>query len=230
MEPTETNSLQLLSDCLVQWLVRKKSNEESNTLQGASFNPLNLIPIKETTHSRILGDILNPRGSHGQGCLFLKLLLVHLDVPNPDQGDWQVSVEEGRVDVMIWRREPNSVILIENKARGAVDQQNQLYRYWHENIYWWKPDLDYESPEVRANYKLIYMPADDSKWPEKHSVSRPDYLKDINPRYKQVPIKCQRLLFAEFGELLRSKALPAVPETNHRLLSFLSFYIEIWTI
>jgi hypothetical protein len=230
MNTVATNSLQILSSALDEWVRRKRQIESENTSHGTCFNPLSIIPVSEKIHSKILGDLLNPKGGHGQGNLFLLDFLDHLKVPNPEKGEWSVSVEEGRVDVMLWRHDPSSVVIIENKAKGAVDQRNQLYRYWHENIYSWKPHLDYQSEDVRANYKLIYMPADGGKWPEWHSLIRPNYLNECNPRYERLPISCERLLFAEFGELLKSKSLPSVPESNQRLRSFLNFYIEMWTI
>ncbi len=227
MEPAATNSLQHTSECLHRWLLLKREIEESNTRHGTSFNPLNLIPVSETTHSRILGDLLNPKGSHGQGSLFLNVFLDHLDVPNPEEGEWQTSVEEGRVDVMLWRQEPPSVILIENKAKGAVDQLNQIYRYWHEQVYSWKPTLEYGQDEVQKSFRLIYMPADGSRRPEEQSLRRPDNLKDFNP-HAEVPIQYERIPFSDLADLLQRKALRHIPDTNQRVSAFLNFYIEHW--
>jgi PD-(D/E)XK nuclease superfamily len=226
METELPENLQLLSGCLEAWISAKEKLDCENKNHGTGFNPLSLIPINEKTHSKILGDLLKPHGTHGQGALFLNAFLSHLGVPNPEQGSWHVSVEEARVDVMLWRRDPASVILIENKAKGAVDQDNQLYRYWHENIYTWKPELNYQEADVQNNFKLIYMPADDNKCPSDQSLSRPDYLAEINTKYSKVPLKFERCTFGQIGEIFR---LLSIPTSNERLRAFLDFYIEHWT-
>lgn len=52
-----------------------------------------------------------------------------------DNENWTVTAEKGRVDILLKRTHPHSVIIIENKSNYANDQENQLYRYWHQEIY-----------------------------------------------------------------------------------------------
>ena len=104
------------ADLLAAWLTARTEGEARNAQFGSHFNPLALVPLKETVHSRIIGELLNPCGSHGQRSLFLRCLLVRLGVLEPDSGEWRHTVEADRVDVMLARAQPRSVILIENKA------------------------------------------------------------------------------------------------------------------
>ena len=53
-------------EVLSKWVSTKAELKEANKLDSCFFNPLRTIPICETTHSAILGDLLNPQGSHGQ--------------------------------------------------------------------------------------------------------------------------------------------------------------------
>src|SRR5438552_2949701 len=60
---------------LSAWMATKRELDLANRTQGDLFNPLRSIGIDETTHSVLVGDFLNPRGSHGQGGLFLESFL-----------------------------------------------------------------------------------------------------------------------------------------------------------
>ena len=53
--------------------------EEISTLKGENFNVFSILKMESKeneTHSAFLGELLNPKGSHGFGSLFLKLLSV----------------------------------------------------------------------------------------------------------------------------------------------------------
>src|SRR5207248_3128712 len=108
----------------------------SNRQHGTGFNALSRFKINETAHSRIIGDLLNPLGSHGQGDLFLEPFLRFLEIPDPERGTWAITVETGRVDIMLWREKPlRSAVIIEHKSNNAGDQPNQIYRYWYYQLY-----------------------------------------------------------------------------------------------
>jgi hypothetical protein len=219
--------LRMMGGVVDHWLDRKQQLDLANTWTGEAFNPLGLIPLKETTHSRILGEFLNPRGSHGQNGLFLECLLLHLRIPVKERETWRIMVEEGRVDVMLIREEPRSVIIIENKSNDAGDQPNQLYRYWHQQVYLWDRDLNYQDSDVRQRFRVIYLPIDESKRPAPHSLQRPAGWELINPE-PVIPLPCETIAFSELVTLFHQMARPLIPATNTRLLAFLDFYYDFW--
>lgn len=114
----------------------KNSGEEFNLI-----SVMNLETDETRTHSRILADLLNPRGSHGQGPIFLNSFIdlsPSLQDLNIDTCNCQVYTEKsigeidkyyrkgGRIDIVI--EDADRAIIIENKV-NAPDQKNQLLRY-----------------------------------------------------------------------------------------------------
>jgi hypothetical protein len=97
-----------------------------------------------TSHSALLCDLLDPRGTHGQGGAFLKAFLATVDAnlpvsafrapwPPPD-GWWSVVPEfaaaQGRLDILLTNRGPSgpATIVIENKwEHGLTDRQLERY-------------------------------------------------------------------------------------------------------
>ncbi|MDF2809224.1 MAG: hypothetical protein K0S56_255 [Microvirga sp.] len=102
-------------------------------LYGApSFSPIHLLDPGETTLSRVIGELLDPRGSHGQGLLFLNEFLGALELPRVDTLDWvrvrtEVPTPAGRrIDLVI---ETGALIVaIENKP-WAGQSKDQLADY-----------------------------------------------------------------------------------------------------
>ncbi len=223
-------SLRGIGEVIAGWLSAQAKGEADNEQHGNLFNPLSLVPLKETIHSRIIGELLNPRGSHGQRSLFLLCLLKRLEIPAPEAGEWWLTVEADRVDLMLARANPRSVILIENKANDAVDQPNQLYRYWHRQVFRRFPSLNYDEPETRRSFRVIYLSTDGRKTPEPHSVERPDDWKGINPAHPTLPIACEPFGLGELLSLLKDAALEKAPTTNGRLRTFVEMYSELWNL
>lgn len=126
--------------------------------QSPSFNPLeefvSRVREKENTHSKILADLLNPKGSHNQGSIFLEEFLssilryqveVGVDISqlkldesfyirrefcikeySPDKSDL------GRIDIYIEIKDSDNNalgIIVENKINDAQFQPDQLPRY-----------------------------------------------------------------------------------------------------
>jgi hypothetical protein len=97
-----------------------------------------------TSHSALLCDLLDPRGTHGQGGAFLQAFLAMLDdnLPNdtsrapwpPADGWWSVVSEfpaaQGRLDILLTNRGPSgpATIVIENKWDHRLGDL-QLERY-----------------------------------------------------------------------------------------------------
>jgi hypothetical protein len=97
-----------------------------------------------TTHSALLCDLLDPRGTHGQGGAFLQAFLAMIDghlqtstsrAPWPPADGWwgvvsEFSAPHGRLDILLTNRGPSgpATIVIENKWDHRLGDR-QLERY-----------------------------------------------------------------------------------------------------
>ena len=115
---------------------REKTAKAEAYRRGEGFNVFRLCKVDhyETLHSAILAEWLNPKGSHGQGDLFLRLFLQQTDEPAPmafrtekATVSTEFATEEGRMDILLTDGDGKAII-IENKIYAA-DQENQLKRY-----------------------------------------------------------------------------------------------------
>lgn len=231
-DTTHTIRGKLFPKILSGWRLLEDEHARKNKACSHLFNPLAAISIGETTHSRILGNLLNPGGSHGQGRLLLEAFLKRerIKVPFPEKGEWRISIEEGRVDICLWRKEPASVILIENKSNWAVDQQNQLYRYWHENIYKSHPTACL-LPENRHAFQVLYLPPDAGKQPEDHSLRCPATLQGLGlpGSLAEAGVTVTTISFRDDIAGWLDDCVELIPEGNARLKTFFQFYKELWT-
>jgi len=121
--------------------VRLKCHQDKASL-GFHFNIfeiLNLSTNEVRTHSAFISELLDQKGRHGQGDLFLRMFLSLIEIQNFDTENSRVEIETyigeinddktegGRLDIFIaTKNSPN--IIIENKIY-ASDQKNQLLRY-----------------------------------------------------------------------------------------------------
>jgi hypothetical protein len=226
--------MEIVAPVLDDWILNRAEVAKSNRINGATYNPIARIKINETTHSRILGDLLDPNGTHGQKNLFLVPFLGELGIPEPTDGLWNVTVETGRVDILIWRNLPEkSAVIIENKSNGAGDRPNQIYRYWHRELFLWEPSLWTSTDKAKIlernrRFHVVYLPTDGGKSPETQSTERPCGMETANP-FEHVPLKCRIFSLAALMALWERQAVPHIPPENHRLRAFLSQYQELWT-
>ena len=109
--------------------------EEIAKIAGDNYNVFEVLNIrsKEDSHSRILTNILDPKGIHDCGDIFLRLFFEKFlhDKNNIDFSNCQVyreyyAKELGRPDICIFCQDFG--IVIENKI-DAPDQGTQLSRY-----------------------------------------------------------------------------------------------------
>jgi hypothetical protein len=213
------------SELIPKWQKFHADQILRNQNAGHLFNPLHFFPIGEIKHSELLGYLLKPNAGHGQGCRLLNSFLERLGVPSPGEGQWIATIETGRIDIMLRRSNPRSIIVIENKSHSAVDQQHQLYRYWHHHIYCRYPELNYSDPGTHRAFQIIYLPGSPGKVPESHSTLRPLYLSQ-NP-HAALPITPKLLSFRkEIADWLEETA-KEVPDQNLRLRTYLEFYREL---
>lgn len=131
--------------------------------KGEHFNLFSVLGIEtkeNKTHSAFLSELLNPKGSHKMGNVFLKLFLKTIkhneqfkteensifdtntasvkveksigpiDLKNK-KGEDKSKATGGRIDIYLKDRE-NNIISIENKIH-ADDQEAQIQRYYNHN-------------------------------------------------------------------------------------------------
>lgn len=113
-------------------------NLKYEKLQETKGNDFNIFSIlrKENDevalHSRFIGELLNPDGTHSKGFVFLRLFLQQLNSEiSIDENNFSLHIERqignyGRIDLLLVSQ--NDVIVIENKI-DAIDQPKQLERY-----------------------------------------------------------------------------------------------------
>ena len=109
---------------------------------GDNFNVFKILGVEALevrTHSAFLRELLDTKGSHGMGSVFLKLFLNYLRISDFDAESATIRTEEyigrvnetytcgGRIDLVIEDKNHRH-IFIENKIY-AGDQENQLLRY-----------------------------------------------------------------------------------------------------
>jgi PD-(D/E)XK nuclease superfamily len=155
------NDIKHIQSLLTHLSVIQKKYDEIAELTGENFNIFKVLKMEARevrTHSAFLSELLNPKGSHGQGDTFLKLFIneVKEDTkqhgfgkdklpfdPKFDLDNFQTSYAEakveipiglkteeegGRIDILIVSGKDK--IIIENKIH-APDQERQLVRYYN---------------------------------------------------------------------------------------------------
>lgn len=158
-----------------------KSYEKLAKSTGENFNIFSVMGMESDevkTHSRIIAELLNPKGSHSQGSVFLKYFFEEIEelksIEIFDFDNAKVIVEEhigiinsdytlgGYIDIVIKDEKNKIEVVIENKIY-ATDQKGQLLRY--KNHY--------------KNCKLIYLTLDGKK-PSEESYFHLDTKININ--------------------------------------------------
>ncbi len=118
------------------------SSEEKCATNFNLFRVLGIERNEVTTHSRLLREILDPAGSHGQRGKPLSLFLRYCrgkggefaTLPDlGDERDWRVTEEDlrppyGRMDIVLESTANSTLIVIENKVDSA-EGEDQCARY-----------------------------------------------------------------------------------------------------
>lgn len=147
-------------------LVQQIEDERKESQQrGERFNIFQVCGIDhyELQHSAIIAEMIDPKGSHGQGELFLKLFMqaygskltledIEYDKVEVRREEW-TEVHDGRMDIFI---EYNGLplVIIENKL-FAKDQSVQLLKY--------KNDADTKinkTQKTNQKYEIVYLSLD----------------------------------------------------------------------
>jgi hypothetical protein len=231
-QPTEAfgATRDFISSLSESWLPIRQSDIDRNNLESHHYNPLRSITIKETDHSRILGELLKPDGSHGKGTLFLDSFLKRIGI-TPVDGKWIVTVESDRIDILLRRESPPSVVIIENKSCKASDQPGQLYRYWFRQIFMRYPSLRYDEEGIWERFRIIYLPPSGYTRPAESSLLRPGDKIYAKCDYHQLPqtiLDC-RSFAADVADWL-NELVATESDCSHRLRTFLNLYAQIWRL
>lgn len=182
------------------------------------------LRLSETQHSVIIGDLLNPKGSHGQGRMFLDVFLSLFSIPSENNDNWFVTVESERFDIRIHNKQKSKVIIIENKSNWAEDQPNQLYRYWYNGIY--LAQSNFEKYGISCFKKIIYLSPNNYKSPDEQSLTRPPYFNNTLP--EKVPFSVDMAYFnKEIKEWL--KQCLAKISANHEIYYYIQQYMKFWS-
>ena len=231
-QDTLRSTHQLIDALSASWCDIRRTEIERNASENHHFNPLCCITIKETDHSKIIGELLDPHGSHGQQSLFLDSFLDLLGIES-DGGRWTVAVESGgasgRVDILLRRDNPASVVIIENKVHGAQDRDGQLYRYWFHEIYSRHPHLRYDDAGTSKLFRVVYLPPGGYARPAEWSLRRPADVSYAHCPHERVPMEivdCRSFQTDVAGWLKKF----AGQNLSARLKIFLNFYVEIWSL
>lgn len=133
----ENDTIKQLIGYTSQVLEKYKKQYAETGEQFNIFSLLNAETNEVKTHSRFIGELLNPRGKHAQGTIFLDLFLDTVKNNSFTSHSCKIQIEKyigkkqetsgGRIDILMIDHEKN-FICIENKIY-AIEQKNQLTRY-----------------------------------------------------------------------------------------------------
>ena len=139
----EQTQVQRVEGVLKQIRELKADDEKAAKDTGKNFNVFSVLGVerKEVRHSAFLKDLLDPKGTHSQGAVFLEhfLKLPPLLEKLPrlfyeNFGEFQVTKEQyaheyGLIDIFLKKRD--ACIIIENKIDKSLDpgQLNKYYKY-----------------------------------------------------------------------------------------------------
>ena len=215
-------------DDFVSIMKHIKDERSNNVRQGKYFNVFtlwnNFSGLTEPIHSRILQFFLSANPMHGQGNLFLGFFLKRIGIDIEHGEEWVSTAETGRVDIMLKRYHPRSVVIIENKSNWAGDQPNQLYRYWYENIHLNEEDCHPEYYDKHPEFKIVYLVPNKDKQLSENSIERPsDYPSYLPDR---LPVKPYIFSFEEEISDWLTECIKSLPEENTPLTNLISQYKE----
>ena len=169
----EQTQVQRVESVLKQIQELKKVEEEVAKATGKNFNVFSVpgFGYNELDHSAFLANLLNPKGTHSQGAIFLRHFLTQLDSFECENlEDFKVTREEdvgayGQIDILLEKED--ACIIIENKIKiDPEDQDRQLERYYK----YAKKEKGLQNEQI----KLIYLTPDDGIEPGEISLSRED--------------------------------------------------------
>jgi hypothetical protein len=215
--------------------------EALSRANGESFNLFDVLHVghyEVRTHSPLLAELLNPKGSHGQGTVFLRHFLAGLKIQGFDTESarvlTEVSIGElGRLDIEIADRS-NRRVMIENKIY-AGEQEDQLERYHiHDpNAHLlfltlngdfpteWSTNKVYQTNQFKGIFQTVSYKTDIVRWLEacrKEAATAPGVREAITQYIHLI----QRLTQQNTSERMNHELIKAVLESKESFLSFIA--------
>lgn len=217
----------------LDWNIAYQKDLQQHTLDGHNFSIFHLLKkefdfsIHETMHSKLIRFLLDVRETHGLGNIFLLEFLKYLGVDSPEIGDWEVFAEQGKIDLLVQRDYPKSVIIIENKSNWASDQKNQLYRYWYKAIYSKTNKCEKDFYDNNKQYfKIVYLSPNSCKQYEEQTVMKPknDHFQTFKDLPERIPMEIVNMTFNNEIQDWLNNCTIVIPESNHRMREYILQY------
>lgn len=144
------------------------NSSRNNSMEINPFTVASGMYYRENFHSDVIRELLDPNGSHKEGCLFLYLFIDALNGQNntidkSDYLDAEVVREEHRIDILIKSEKSKHCIFVENKINNAGDMVRQIPRYYETMV-----------ENGFTVDRIIYLPLDVNKMPDKSDWSEAD--------------------------------------------------------
>ena len=155
------------------------------------YNVFDVLETKEVKHSKFIASLLDPKGLHYQGDLFLREFVNACGISDfgLDTSNAQVFREYENIDIYI--TDGNKHIIIENKICDAKDQDKQIYRYI-ETIKNENSSLDNDGILV------LYLTPNFDKTPSQESLNgfeiKDGFLEKDNDKIRYKHIVCDHIL------------------------------------
>lgn len=166
-----------------------RMHEKIAKLTGEEFNIFKILELETSetrSHSAFIKELLDSKGSHGLGSLFLELFIKEFDVGEFDSNNSHAETEKnigplsedkklgGRIDILVEDKNKRHIV-IENKIH-ADDQPRQMLRYYNFDkesaLFYLTLKGDEPTPKStngelgQENYKAISYRYDILKWLE----------------------------------------------------------------
>lgn len=155
------------------------------------YNVFDVLEAKEIKHSKFIASLLDPKGLHYQGDLFLNKFIevCGIDDFGLDTSNALVYREYENIDIYI--TDGDKHIIIENKIWDADDQDKQIYRYI-EAIKKENSSLDND------RILVLYLTRNDDKTPSPKSLNgfeiKDGFLEKGNDKIRYKHIICNDIL------------------------------------
>lgn len=199
--------------------ILKTARERYAKQLAPGFSVFNYIYTDEMMLSRIIADLLNPKGKHAQGSIFLKLFFEQFGLGQVWQDKeleraQKIQVEpevltdlierkQRRIDILIKFENPEYFLCIENKP-FAADQYKQLEDY--------AMQLHLSCNQNQQNWHLIYL----------SGYGNPPSTNSVEPKLLQQWIAEKKFSQVNYPDLVDWLKQCVAHCRNHKVVNFLN--------
>jgi hypothetical protein len=231
-----------------EWFAEYQEDERRHRADGHNFNVFALLKeelgfhVSEYMHGRLIRFLLDGQASHGQGDNFLLEFLKHLSVDSPERGEWNVTIEAEKSLILLYRTNPESIIVLQNGSNTASDTvsntmsnssnssnphpKNSLYEFWHDWIFAATGEVSADFYEHNCNrYQLVRLTSRLDGARSEPNLARPEEFSASLPAV--IPMSLSSLKTLTYSGDIRKwldACIEALPETNFRLREYIGQY------